>query len=366
MRMRASVAIDLGTVNTLVWVAGRGIVLEEPSAIAIDTSAGSVAAVGTAADALADKEPQGIEVIYPLRDGVIADLDATAAMLHAFLRKARRRFGLLRPRALVCVPSGATEVERRSVLAALSVRRPRYSVRLVDEPVAAASGAGFDLSAGSGGFIVDIGGGTTEVAVVAGWRVARAVSLRKAGNAMDDAILSAARSELGLILSQRAARELKMTLGVNGGAVAVGPGQSDAVAVGPGQSDAVAVGPGQSDAESPHAMEIVGIDAATRTPRSERVPAGLVARAIEPVVTAIADQVLQVLSEIPSGLAEDVVRGKIRLAGGGALLPGLASRIETVAGIGTLVADDPLRCVVRGAAEIMERGDKTPGPGPRS
>jgi rod shape-determining protein MreB len=342
MRMRASVAIDLGTVNTLVWVAGRGIVLEEPSAIAIDTSAGSVAAVGTAADALADKEPQGIEVIYPLRDGVIADLDATAAMLHAFLRKARRRFGLLRPRALVCVPSGATEVERRSVLAALSVRRPRYSVRLVDEPVAAASGAGFDLSAGSGGFIVDIGGGTTEVAVVAGWRVARAVSLRKAGNAMDEAILSTARSELGLILSQRAARELKMTLGVNGGDTGARSGDASA-----------------------HALEIVGIDAATRTPRSEYVSADLVARAIEPVVTAIADQVLQVLSEIPSGLAEDVVRGKIRLAGGGALLPGLASRIETVAGIGTLVADDPLRCVLRGAAEIMERGDKTPGPGPR-
>ncbi len=341
MRLRGSVAIDLGTVNTLVWVAGRGVVLEEPSAIAIDTSAGSVAAVGTAADALADKEPQGIEVIYPLRDGVIADLDATAAMLHAFLRRARRHNGPLRPRALVCVPSGATEVERRSVLAALSVRRPRYSVRLVDEPVAAAAGAGFDLSGGSGGFIVDIGGGTTEIAAVAGWRVARAVSLRKAGNAMDEAILSAARSELGLILSQRAARELKMTLGVNGGDSA------------------------RWAEETPHAMEIVGIDAATRTPRSEYVSAKLVARAIEPVVTAIADQVLQVLSEIPSGLAEDVVRGKIRLAGGGALLPGLASRIEMVAGIGTMVTEDPLRCVVRGAAEILERGDKAPGPGPR-
>jgi rod shape-determining protein MreB len=241
----------------------------------------------------------------------------------------------------VCVPSGATEVERRSVLAALSVRRPRYSVRLIDEPVAAAAGAGFDLSGGSGGFIVDIGGGTTEIAVVAGWRVARAVSLRKAGNAMDEAILAAARSELGLILSQRAARDLKMTLGVNGGDGA------------------------RPAEESPHAMEIVGIDAATRTPRSEYVSAKLVARAIEPVVTAIADQVLQVLSEIPSGLAEDVVRGKIRLAGGGALLPGLASRIETVAGIGTMVTEDPLRCVVRGAAEILERGDKTPGPGPR-
>ena len=335
MRLRGSVAIDLGTVNTLVWVAGRGIVLEEPSAIAIDTSAGSVAAVGTAADALADKEPRDIEVVHPLRDGVIADLDATAAMLHAFLRRARPHNGPLRPRALVCVPSGATEVERRSVLAVLSLRRPRYAVQLIDEPVAAAAGAGFDLTGGAGGFVVDIGGGTTEVAVVAGWRVARAVSLRKAGNAMDEAILSAARSELGLILSHRAARELKMALGLNGG-----------------------------DPREHEAAEIVGIDAGTRTPRAERVPGYLVAAAIEPIVTAIADQVLQILSEIPPGLAEDVVRGKIRLAGGGALLPGLPGRIEAVAGIGTVLADDPLRCVIRGAAEILER-DNIPGPGPR-
>jgi rod shape-determining protein MreB and related proteins len=331
MRLRGSVAIDLGTVNTLVWVAGRGIVLEEPSAIAIDTSAGSVAAVGAAADALADKEPRGIEVLHPLRDGVIADLDATAAMLHAFLRRARPHNGPLRPKALVCVPGGATEVERRSVLASLSVRRPRYTVQLIEEPVAAAAGAGFDLTGGSGGFVVDIGGGTTEVAVVAGWRVARAASLRKAGNAMDEAILAAARSELGLILSRRAARELKMTLGIIGDEPA----------------------------------ETVGIDAATRVPRTEKVPSALVADAIEPIVTAIADQVLQILSEIPPGLAEDVVRGKIRLAGGGALLPGLAGRIEAVAGIGTVLADDPLRCVIRGAAELLGRKDKNSGPGIR-
>src|SRR5271169_2777690 len=137
MRFRSSVAIDLGTVNTLVWVAGRGIVLEEPTAIAIDTAIGKVAAVGAAADALADKEPQDIQVIHPLRDGVIADLDATAAMLHTFLRRARKRGSsllgpLVRANAMVCVPSGATPVERRSIIAALSVRRPRYNVRLID------------------------------------------------------------------------------------------------------------------------------------------------------------------------------------------------------------------------------------------
>jgi rod shape-determining protein MreB and related proteins len=335
MRLRGSVAIDLGTVNTIVWVAGRGIVLEEPTAIAIDTAVGKVAAVGRAADALADKEPQDIEVIHPLRDGVIADLDAAAEMLHRFLRKARRAGGLWRGNALVCVPSGATPVERRSIVAALSVRRPRFNVRLIDEPVAAAAGAGYDLTGGAGGFVVDIGGGTTEIAAVAGWRVVRAQSLRKAGNAMDEAIAQAVRNELSLIISQRAARQLKITLGVSGG--------------------------GESW------EEVVGLDVAHRSPRTEYVPGSLVAAALEPIVATIAASVHEMLSDIPAGLAEDVVRGKIRLAGGGALLPGLANRIEIAGGIGAVVVEDPLRCVVRGAAEILERKDKDgiAGPGLR-
>jgi rod shape-determining protein MreB and related proteins len=238
----------------------------------------------------------------------------------------------MRPHALVCVPSGATPVERRSVVAALSVRRPRYHVRLIDEPVAAAAGAGFDLTGGAGGFVVDIGGGTTEVAAVAGWRVVRAKSLRKAGNAMDEAIVQAVRAELGLIISQRAARQLKMTLGVTGGAEGW--------------------------------AEAVGLDAAQRTPRTDYVPGGLVATALEPIVAAIAATVHEMLSDIPAGLAEDVVRGKIRLAGGGALLPGLAARIETAAGIGAVLVEDPLRCVVRGAAEILERGPRGRHEGP--
>jgi rod shape-determining protein MreB and related proteins len=320
MRIRGSVAIDLGTVNTLIWVAGRGIVLDEPSAIAIDSGSGAIVAIGTAADALAEKEPQDINVIHPLRDGVIADLDATAEMLHGFLRKAGSA-GPLRANALVCVPSGATWVERRSVAAALEARR-RYSVQLIDEPVAAAAGAGLDLTAGAGGFIVDIGGGTTEVAAIAGWRVVRAESLRMAGNAMDEAIVNAARSGLGLILSQRAARQLKVELGLTGGA------------------DGWA--------------EAVGLDAARRTPRLEKVPGDLVAAALEPVVGAIGRSVQEVLSDIPAGLAEDVMRGKVRLTGGGALLPGLAGRIESIAEISAVVAEDPLRCVVRGAALMVD------------
>jgi rod shape-determining protein MreB and related proteins len=222
---------------------------------------------------------------------------------------------------VVCVPGGATWVERRSVVAAFGTRRPRCVVELIDEPVAAAAGAGFDLGAGAGGFVVDVGGGTTEVAAVAGWRVVRAESLRMAGNAMDEAIINAVRSGLGMILGLRAARQLKTELGLAGG--------------------------------PDRWAEAVGLDAARRTPRIEKVPADLVARALEPVVSAIGGTVQVVLSDIPAGLAEDVVRGQVRLSGGGALLPGLAARLSEVAGIGVLVAEDPLRCVVRGTAAML-------------
>jgi rod shape-determining protein MreB len=324
MQLRSGVAIDLGTVNTLVYVAGRGVVIEEPSAIAISKGTSAVVAVGLAADALTGKEPQDIEVIHPLRDGVIADLDATVAMLQAFLRLARLRRRLARTAAVICLPVEATWVERRSVAAAAEALKPRCSVQLVDEPVAAAAGAGFDLAAGSGAFIVDIGGGTTEAAVLAGGHVVRARSLRVGGNAMDEAIIRAVRTEYGLHIGRNAARTLKTTLGLGDSAIA--------------------------DAET------VGVDAVRRTPRVERISAALVATAVEPAVSTIAMTVQEMLADIPPNLAEEVVRGKIRLAGGGALLPGLAYRIEAVADIAVMVVDDPLRCVIRGAAQILENG----------
>ncbi|HEX4061730.1 MAG TPA: rod shape-determining protein MreB [Streptosporangiaceae bacterium] len=325
MRFRAGVAIDLGTVNTLVWVAGRGLLVDEPSAVAFDRLTGKVAAAGAAADALAGKDPQDIEVIHPLRDGVVADLGAAVVMLQHFLRRAKLRRTLLKPTAVICVPSGATDVERQSLAAAASAPKPRCTVRLVDEPVAAAAGAGLDLAAGAGALIVDVGGGTTEAAVVAGAHLVRVKSLRVGGNAMDEAIVDTVRAELGILLGRNAARRLKMTLGLGGGGTGL--------------------------------AETVGIDAARRTPRTEQVPASLIAGALEHVVTAIVDSVEEMLAEIPPNLAEDVVRGKIRLAGGGALLPGLADRIEAIAGIPAVVVNEPLRCVVRGAAEILERGD---------
>lgn len=324
MRLRSGVAIDLGTVNTLVYVAGRGIVIDEPSTLAISRDSGELVSVGLAADALAGKEPASVEVIHPLRDGVIADLDATVVMLQAFLRRARVRRYLAKTAAVVCLPVETTWVERRSVVAAAEAVRPRCAVQLIDEPVAAAAGAGFDLSAGSGVFIVDVGGGTTEVAVLAGGHVVRARSLRTGGNAMDEAITKAVKLEHGLLIGRNAARNLKMTLGIADSAL--------------------------SEAET------VGVDAAGRAPRVERVSARLVSTALEPIVTAISGVVQEMLSDIPPNLAEEVVRSKVRLSGGGALLPGIAYRIETAADIATVVVEDPLRCVIRGAAQVLEQG----------
>ena len=335
MRLRAGVAIDLGTVNTLISIRGRGIVVEEPSAIAVDRSTGRTSAVGRAADALAGKEPRDVEVIHPLRDGVVADLDAASAMLQAFLRMARLHRGLLRPAAAVCVPSGATWVERRALAATVEAGRPRCNVQLIDEPVAAAAGAGFALTGGAGAFVVDIGGGTTEIAVVVGGHLVRAESLRLAGNAMDDAIVQEVKAKLGVLLGRNAARRLKMALGLTGG--------------------------------TSEWAEAVGVDLAQGVPRVVQVRADLVATALEGIVVRLADAVRAILLDLPPDLAEDVVRGKVCLTGGGALLLGLASRIEAAAGISAMVVDDPLRCVARGAAEMLEgrawtRDLRNPGP----
>jgi len=331
MRLRSGVAIDLGTVNTLVYVAGRGIIIDEPTAIAISRETGEVVSVGRAADALTGKEPYGIDVIHPLRAGVIADLDATVAILQAFLHQARVRRRLAKTVAVVCLPVEATVVEQRSVVAAVAALRPRCAVRLVEEPVAAAAGSGFDLLAGSGAFVVDIGGGTTDIAVLAGGHLVRARSLRLGGDDMDDAVARAVKKEHGLLIGRNAARNLKMTLGLGDGAL--------------------------TEAET------VGIDAAGRTPRTERVSGQLISAAIEPAVASITASVREMLSDIPPNLAEEVVRSKIRLSGGGALLPGLAYRIEAEADIATMVVDDPLRCVIRGAAQILEFGTAGARPG---
>jgi len=322
MRLRPGLAIDLGTVNTLIYVAGRGLVVEEPSVIALERATGKVAAVGAMAEALSGKEPEGIEVIWPLRDGVIADFEAATRMLNTFLHRAHVRRGLVRPLAVICVPRSATSVERRAVSATVEVRNPHCAVRLIDEPVAAAAGAGASPSSAEGAFVVDIGGGTTEIALVAGGGVVRARSLRVGGNAMDEAIAHAVKAHFGLLLGHRASEGLKIALGLSGG-------------------------------ETDWA-EVVGVDVAHEELRSARIPGEIVVAALERSVGTIVEAVHEVLSGIPPDLANDVVERKIQMAGGGALLLGLAERIAVSTGIKTSVVEDPRRCVVRGAAEILQ------------
>jgi rod shape-determining protein MreB len=325
MRLRPGLAIDLGTVNTLLYVAGRGVVVEEPSVIALERATGRVVAVGTMADTLFGREPEDIEVVWPLHDGVVADLEASTLMLNAFLHRGHVHRGLRRPLAVICVPKGATKWERRAVATTVATRSPHCTVRLVDEPVAASIGAGVPVANGAGAFVVDVGGGTTEIAVVVGTRVARARSLRVGGNAMDAAIIHAVKSVFGVLLGQRAAEYLKTSLGLTGGEAG--------------------------------SAEVIGVCAASDSLRAAQVPADVVAEALDPVVRTILGAVHEVLMHIPPDLAGDVVTRRIQLAGGGALLLGLAERIESSTGIETCVVDDPLRCVIRGAANIIEHDE---------
>jgi rod shape-determining protein MreB len=320
---RSGVAVDLGTVNTLVHVRGKGVVLDEPSAIALQKQAGGSILVGWRADDLVGTELADVDVVHPLRDGVISDLDAATAMLRGFLRQAHFRSSLRRPRAVICVPSGASFIERRALVAAAGYRRPRLAVRLLEEPVAAAVGGGADPLGTDGVLVVDIGGGTTEAALVVGMHAVRLRTLRIGGNAMDEAILQAVKAELGLQIGPRAAEHLKKALGLTGGAQGSAP--------------------------------VVGIDTARGTVREERVSGQVVASALEHLVAGVVDAVEGLIWEIPPDLAAGVVRRKVQLSGGGALLQGLADRIRAATGLTTVIAEQPLRSVVRGAATMLER-----------
>ena len=212
----SSVAVDLGTVNTLVYMPGRGVVLDEPSVLAVRPGTGDLVAVGKPAAALWGRSPEDVEVIKPLHDGVISDPDACSLLLQGFLARVWRRHRLGRPGALVCVPGCATDVERRALIRTVSDGRPHLQVTLVEEPVAAALGSGVDLDAGNAVLIVDIGGGTTEMGVVVAGGITRSRSIRVGGNEMDAAIVRAVRSHLGLLIGERTAERVKMALGLTG------------------------------------------------------------------------------------------------------------------------------------------------------
>jgi rod shape-determining protein MreB len=317
-------AVDLGTANTLVYARGRGIMLNEPSVVAVDTATNSIVAVGAEAKRMIGRTPSNIRAVRPLQDGVIADYDITAEMLRYFVRKVLRRRGIFTgPRVVVCVPSGITSVEQRAVSEATYAAGARR-VHIISEPMAAAIGAGLPVNQPSGSMVVDIGGGTTEVAILALGGIVASTSLRVAGNSLDAAIVDHVRAEFSLLIGERTAEELKISVG------------------------------SAFPVSGPKSAEIRGRDVGTGLPRNVSISGDELRRAMDAPVARIVTAVRSTLDRCPPELSGDLVTRGIVLTGGGALLRGLDARLQHEIGIPVLVADRPLDSVVLGTGTVVE------------
>jgi rod shape-determining protein MreB len=318
------IAVDLGTANTLVYVRGRGIVLNEPSVVALNTKNGAILAVGSEAKRMIGRTPVHIVAIRPLKDGVIADFDVTEKMLRYFLARVHRaRTFLGRPRIVVCVPSGITGVEQRAVEEA-TVSAGARQAWIIEEPMAAAIGAGLPVHEPSGNMVVDIGGGTTEVAVISLGGIVVATSVRIGGDELDAAIVTYAKKEHSLLLGERTAEEVKM-----------------------------AVGSAHPLAEEVSA-EVRGRDLVTGLPKVVVLTASEVRKAMEEPLNSIVDAVKNTLDETPPELAADIIDKGLVLTGGGALLQALDQRLHAETGIPVHVADRPLDTVAIGSGKCLE------------
>jgi rod shape-determining protein MreB len=322
------VGIDLGTANTLVIVRHRGIVISEPSVVAMDTRTKRVLAIGAEAKRMVGRTPANIVAIRPLRDGVISDFDVTEQMIRYFIQKVHDRYARIpRPRVLVGIPSGVTEVEKRAVRDATINAGARWA-RLIEEPMAAAIGAGLPVSEPSGSLIVDIGGGTTEVAVISLGGIVVSRSVRIGGDEMDADIVSFARREYNLLMGERTAEEIK-----------------------------IAVGSAYPVPDS-RTVTFRGRDLLTGLPRSVEVGGDQIREALEPSVAEIVDAIKETIEETPPELVADIMDQGIVLAGGGALLAGLDRRVAEATQMPVHIADDPLTCVVRGTGRVLEELDE--------
>ena len=320
-------AVDLGTANTLVYARGRGILLNEPSVVAVDTTTNSVVAVGTEARQMIGRTPGHIKAMRPMQHGVIADYDTTAEMLRYFVRKVVRRRVFSGPRVIVCVPSGITGVEQRAVSESAYAAGARR-VHIISEPMAAAIGAGLPVSQPTGSMVVDIGGGTTEVAIIALGGIVASTSMRVAGDALDRAIVDHIRAEFSMLIGDRTAEELKISVG----AAYPLPGKPRA--------------------------EIRGRDLGTGMPRNVTISADELRRAMDGPIASIVGAVRATLDRCPPELAGDLVSRGIVLTGGGALLRGIDARLQHEIGIPVLVADRPLDSVVLGTGTVIEHFER--------
>jgi rod shape-determining protein MreB len=319
------VAIDLGTANTVVFVRGEGVVLAEPSVVALDVGTGRVHAVGMEAKRMIGRTPASIRAILPLRHGVIADFEVTEQMLRRFLARAapRRR---ARPRVILCAPSGITDVERRALVEASEAAGAR-AVALIEEPIAAAIGSGLEIEEPVATMIVDIGGGTSEVAVIALGAMVVSESLRLGGYDLDDAVTAHLRNEHRLAIGSQSAEEIKLEYG--------------------------SAWPAADRGEA----EIRGRDLVTGLPTTVALTSADVRGALNPVLDAIVGAIIATLEQTPPELAGDIATSGIRLAGGGALLRGMAELVSARTHIPASLVGDPLACVAEGAGRALEDFD---------
>ncbi|GLU47962.1 rod shape-determining protein [Nocardiopsis ansamitocini] len=321
-------AVDLGTANTLVYVRGRGIVLNEPSVVALNTSTGRIVAVGTDAKQMIGRTPGNITAVRPLKDGVIADFEITERMLRYFIQKIHRRRHFAKPRIIVAVPSGITSVEHRAVKEA-GYQAGARRVFIIEEPMAAAIGAGLPVHEPTGNMIVDIGGGTTEVAVISMGGIVISQSIRVGGDELDEAIMTFIKKEHSLMVGERTAEELK-----------------------------VAIGSAYPDGGEELYAEVRGRDLISGLPKTIVISATDVREAIEEPVTAIIDAVRTTLDKCPPELSGDIMDRGIAVAGGGALLRGLDERLRHETGMPIHVAENALDSVALGSGTCVENYER--------
>tara|TARA_B110001450_G_scaffold2584_1_gene2848 strand:- start:174 stop:1220 length:1047 start_codon:yes stop_codon:yes gene_type:complete len=322
--------LDLGTANTLVYVKGKGIILDEPSVVAIATDQNnkkSVLAVGNEAKAMLGRTPGSIQAIRPMKDGVIADFDIAEAMIKHFIKKVHKKSLFANPNIVICVPSGATNVERRAIKESADAAGAK-KVYLIEEPVAAAIGAGLPISEPTGSMVVDIGGGTTEIAILSLGGVVHASSLKVGGDTMDDSIVNFMRSVHKLAIGESTAEKIKKEVGCAGI-------------------------PDNGDGKT---INVKGRDLINGLPREVVISERQVAEALSDSLSLIIDAIKRSLELVPPELAADIVDTGIMLTGGGALLNRLDEAIRVTTGLPVSVADDPLTCVARGTGTALEEG----------
>ncbi|NLP27773.1 MAG: rod shape-determining protein [Clostridia bacterium] len=319
----ADMGIDLGTATVLVYVKGKGIVLQEPSVVAIDKVTNKVLAVGEEARQMIGRTPGNIVAIRPLRDGVISDYDITEKMLKYFIKKACGKRRISAPRVMVCVPCEATEVEKRAVKDA-AINAGAKKVFLIEEPIAAAIGAGIDITKASGNMIIDIGGGTTDIAVISLDGMVVRNSMKIAGDNFDEAIIRHIRKKHKLMIGERTAENMKITIGT------------------------------AFKRDSDATMDVRGRDLITGLPKNLTVTSVEIAEALDETVTAIVECAHSVLEKTPPELAADIMEKGIMMTGGGSLLHGLDERISQATKIPVNIAEEPVECVAIGTGKALD------------